>query len=145
MRKLNLSLMSSIGVLALCLTLIAIPTIEARELSHWALVVGVFSSATAISVLYAIAAFIPHAEHKKSHSVILVTYFLALIIGTITGGFWGVVGHVMETEKLDFSAAFGYVMPLIYGGYSLAALILCGALVYSIKHRKHNSSIASGV
>jgi hypothetical protein len=140
MRTLNLSLISAVGAFALLLTAVALPTLDDRPLASWALVVGVFSSASVVSILYFVAALIPSTLHRRSHSVILATYFPALIIGAITGGFWGIVGHLMEAEKLAFGAAFEPAMPIIYGGYSLAALILFCAVLYAMKHRRHEAS-----
>ena len=92
-----------------------------------------------------IAAIITPTNNKKSHAVVLSTYFLALIIGTITGGFWGVVGHMMETEKTDFATALGYINPIIYGGYFLTGLILIFTLSHIIKKRRSSAKPATSI
>lgn len=137
MRTLNISLISATGAFALLLTSIAYPTLGERPLSHWALNVGAFSSASLISLLYIFTSLIPPLDHKKSHSVVLTTYFICLVIATFTGAFWGVVGHVMETEKVDFETAFWHVEIMIYSGYILTTAILSSTLFYIIKQRRN--------
>lgn len=138
MRTLNISLISATGAFALLLTSIAYPTLGERPLSHWALNVGAFSSASLISLIYIITSLIPPLNHKKSHSVVLATYFPCLIVATFTGAFWGIVGHVMETEKVDFETAFWHAEIMIYSGYLLAAVILSSTLCYLIKQRRNS-------
>lgn len=133
MRTLNFILISAIGVFTLLLTLIAMPTLGERPLSHWALTMGMFSSASVVSLLYAAASLIPPTAHKKSQTVVLATYFPTLVISVITGAFWGLVGHVMETQKTTFETAFYNVNTIIYCGYGVAALIFIGSLIYLIK------------
>lgn len=136
MHKLNLRLISCIGVCALLLTIIALPTLGERALAHWALTVGAFFSALVISLLYVITALIAVKSHKASHTIILATYIPALVICSITGALWGIVGHLMETEKVDFYTAFSSIEFILYSGYALTVLILACTLTYVVKQRR---------
>ncbi len=136
MRTLNISLIATIGAFALLLTLIALPTLGERPLSHWAMSVGALASASAISLIYIIISLMPKIDHKRSHSAVLYTYIPCLIISVITGSSWGLVGHAMETEKMNFETAFWYAENFIYGGYLFTATIFSITLIYLIKQRK---------
>jgi hypothetical protein len=140
MRTLNLSLISATGAFALLLTIIALPTLGERPLSHWALTVGAFSSAALISLFYFIAPLISESDNRKSQKIILASYLTSLILSTITGAFWSVVGHVMETESVDFKTAFWHVEIMVYGGYFITTLIFISTIIYLIKQRKKSVS-----
>lgn len=102
MHKLNLRLISCIGVCALLLTIIALPTLGERALAHWALTVGAFFSALVISLLYVITALIAVKSHKASHTIILATYIPALVICSITGALWGYCRSLDGNRKSRF-------------------------------------------
>ena len=136
MRPLNLSLISIIGACALLLTIIALPTLGERAPAHWALTVGALFSAVVISLFYVVTALIAAKSHKTSHIIILATYIPALVIGSITGALWGIVGHLMETEKVDFNTAFSSIELILYSGYALTLLILACTLTYVVKQRR---------
>ena len=118
-------------------TIIALPTLGDRPLSHWAQTVGAFSHAFLISVIFLGFSLIPPPEHRKSQIILLTIYPLSLILLTITGGIWGVVGHVMETENVDFKTAFWYAQITIYGGYFINLLILSCTFVYLFRLRRN--------
>ncbi|WP_374981059.1 hypothetical protein PSGK_07545 [Pseudomonas solani] len=101
---------------------------------------GIWLSALAVSVLYLASWLLARKAHGRSHAVVLWTYLPALVISLITGASWGVVGHVMETEKADFATAFDYSMLIFAAGYGVVVLLYCGALAYVV--RKRNTLIA---
>lgn len=120
----------------LCTFAIAYPTLGDRPLSHWALNVGMFSSATLVSTIYSASVFISPSSHRKSQLVILLSYFPALIISIITGSLWGLVGHVMETQNLGFKIAFEESGTMIYGGYSIVMLVYSCTAIYLASQRR---------
>lgn len=138
MRSLNLFLLLIIGACALLLILIALPTFGHRPLAHWAMNVGIWVSALVISLLYLGAWLIAPAKHQKSQVVIISTYLPALLIGLLTGAMWGAVGHVMQTEDLDFTSAFDGAGSLIYIGYLLVFIITISTALYLTRVRKRH-------
>jgi MFS family permease len=142
MRSLSFWLMVAIGAFALLLTLRVLPTIEGRELSHWMMTLGMFSGATLISLSFALVTLLTPAGHPRAHSIILVLYVLALIASVIGGGMWGVVGHVMTSQKLALAEAFNLAQIPMLIFYLLALGLLLGGLSYAVKLRRTGPPVA---
>lgn len=145
MRSLNLWLITFIGACALLLTALALPTLDHRPLSHWAMNVGAYASALTISLLYLAAWFIAPAKHRGSQLVMLSTYIPTLLISLVTGAVWGAVGHVMETESMDFNSALNRAGTLLYIGYILSLAVFSCAGLYLVRARKQHGTQAAQV
>lgn len=130
MRAWNLILTSLVGAFALLLLVVALPTYGERPLAHWALNVGAYTTVLAASLIYLLLQLRTPEFPSKSHVIILLTYLPVAVLSAMAGAFWGVVGHVMETEHLRFAAALpSAVMPLLTF-YSLALLITLLTALY---------------
>ncbi len=131
MRYLNLIIIVGIGAFALLLLGIAAPTFGERPLAHWALNVGAYSTVLTTSLFYLLIQFRIPAERHNLCVLILVTYIPVVILSAISGGFWGVVGHVMETERTSFYYGLSPAVPSLVLFYSMTLMITLFTFMYT--------------
>jgi len=143
MRALNLVLMLTIAALSTALAIYTAP-IGSRPLAHWAMTLGMFSSAATASWLFALLTAWRATDRLKLQLGILVAYAACLLFSVIAGGSFGVVYYVMEAEKIDFAAAFDLAKTSILGGYAIALTIFAATAYWSGKHHAKAPLASSG-
>lgn len=130
MRAWNLIITSVVGAFALLLLVVALPTYGARPLAHWALNVGAYITVLTTTFIYLLLQLRTPEFPSKRQVIILLTYLPVTILSAIGGAFWGVVGHAMETEHLNFAAALPYAVIPLLTFYSLALLTTLFTFLY---------------
>lgn len=140
MRSANLIITGGIATFTTVLTVYTSP-VGGRELHHWALSLGLFSSAALVSWLFFASLTIFKSNNLKGQLLILLGYGGALACSTIAGASFGVVYVVMQAENSSFQAAFHSVAIVTLGGYAIATSILIGACVYlKIAHTQRSGT-----
>jgi hypothetical protein len=129
MRSANLVITGGIAAFTTVLAIYTSP-VGTRELHHWALSMGMFSSAACISWLFFVVLYSFKNNNLKGQVFILLGYALALVVCLISGGSFGPVNFVMHAEKVDFFTSFKNFAPIIIGGYAIATAILLGTVIY---------------
>lgn len=144
MRTLNLAIIAGVIAFALLLLCVAFPTFGERPLAHWALNVGAYSTVLMTSLIYLLIQLLAPTYSNKTHAIILTTYILASATSLVGGGSWGVVGHVMETERVGFIAGLQAVIPILVILYSVTLIITFCTLFYVLAKANAQRVIDSG-
>ena len=134
MRSANLVITGGIAAFTTFLAIYTSP-VGTRELHHWAMSLGMFTSAACISWLFFTAILLSRSNNLKGQLFILLGYASALALCAISGGSFGALYFIMHAEKVDFITAFKSTAIVILGGYTIAAAIFGGALFY-LKRQK---------
>ncbi|WP_339412811.1 hypothetical protein [Pseudomonas sp. EA_35y_Pfl2_R5] len=134
MRSANLIITGGIAAFSTFLATYASP-VGTKELHHWALVLGMFTSIACISWLFFGALLLSKINNLKGQIFILLGYASALALCAISGSSFGALYFIMHAEKVDFITAFKSTAIVILGGYTIAAAIFGGALFYLKRQR----------
>lgn len=129
MRAVNIVIISIVVAFALLLLCVALPTFGYRSNGAWALTVGASFTVLVTSLIYLLLQILTPAISGKLNAIILATYLPAVVLSVISGSFWSVVGHVMDTEGSGFTAALPAAFASLVASYSLTMiLIFCSSL-----------------
>ena len=129
MRSANLIITGGIATFTTLLAIYTSPVGD-RELHHWALSLGLFSSAALVSWLFFASLTMFKSNNLRGQLMILLGYGGALACSMIAGASFGVIFLAMQAQNTTFISAFRSVAVVIVGGYAIATAILIGACVY---------------
>nr|WP_152665059.1 hypothetical protein [Pseudomonas toyotomiensis] len=134
MRSANLAISGGVAAFATFLAIYTSP-VGTRELYHWAMILGMFTSIACISWLFFAAIVLFKSNNLKGQLLILLGYALALALCAISGGSFGALYFIMYAEGVDFITAFKSTAIVMLGGYTIAAAIFGGTLFYLRRQR----------
>ena len=112
-------------------------------LSHWMLQLGLFATAGLTSLSFVLITLAVPNSYPRGRVIVFLLYLLALFCSLITGAMWGVVGHMISSQRLPFAEATQYALwPLLIGA-ALTLALLFGALAYVMTLRREDIDTTS--
>ncbi|MDY0250306.1 MAG: hypothetical protein RBR45_09685 [Pseudomonas sp.] len=122
MRFANLVIMGVLALMASGLAFYTAP-VGARSLSHWAMTLGLFSSAAVVSWLFMAVIVLSKRTPTAIQLVVLLIYAIALLCSSVAGASFGVIYHVMDTRNVGFLTALSDAGLIIFIGYGVSVAV----------------------